>query len=59
MRLDARKVAVERLGIVLHYRGPYIHVGDRLTKLLYSTNPDACDSIYDACVTPVTRSTGV
>ena len=26
----------------LRYRGPYIHVGDRLTKLLYSTNPVAC-----------------
>ena len=38
------KVAVERLGIVLRYRGPYIHVGDRLTNQLYSTNPDACDN---------------
>ena len=36
-------VAVERLGIVPRYRGPYIHVGDRLTNQLYSTNPDACD----------------
>ena len=43
LRLDAHKVAVERLGIVLRYRGPYIHVGDRLTNQLYSTNPDACD----------------
>ena len=36
--------AVERLGIVLRYRGPYIHEGDRLTNQLYSTNPDACDN---------------
>ena len=52
------KVAVERLGIVLRYRGPYIHVGDRLTNQLYSTNPDACDNIHYACDTPVTRSAG-
>ena len=26
LRLDAHKVAVEQLGIVLRYRGPYIHV---------------------------------
>ena len=44
LRLDAHKVAVERLGIVLRYRGPYIHVGDHLTNQLYSTNPDACDN---------------
>ena len=43
LELEAHKVAVERLGIVLCYRGPYIHVGDRLTNQLYSTNPDACD----------------
>ena len=50
------KVAVERLGIVLHYRGPYIHVGDCLTNQLYSTNPNACDSVHNACDTPVTWS---
>ena len=58
LELEAHKVAVERLGIELCYRGPYIHVGDRLTKLLYSTNPVACVYLHDACDTPVTRSAG-
>lgn len=35
--LDAHNVSVGRLGIELCYRGPYIHVGDHMTKLLYIT----------------------
>ena len=58
LELEAHKVAVERLGIELRYRGPYIHVGDRLTKLLYSTNPVACVYLHYACDTPVTQSAG-
>ena len=58
LELEAHKVAVERLEIELRYRGPYIHVGDRLTKLLYSTNPVTCVYLYDTCDTPVTRSAG-
>ena len=58
LELEAHKVASERLGIELRYRGPYIHVGDRLTKLLYSTNPVACVYLHYACDTPVTRSAG-
>ena len=53
------KVAVEQLGIEVHYRGPYIHVGDQLTKLLYSTNPNVCDKVHYACDTPDTQSAGM
>ena len=37
VKLEAHKVAKSDLGIELRYRGPYIHVGSPLTKVLYST----------------------
>ena len=52
------KVAVEQFGFELCYRSPYIHVGDCLTKLLYSTNSVACVYPHNACDTPVTWSAG-
>ena len=54
--LDARKVAVEWLGIELCYRWPYVHARDCLTELLYNTNPVTCVILHNACDTPVTWS---